>query len=160
MTISIREARREDVHQLAALEETVWGPLETCVYTREHFETWIEINPRCLLVAEEHGTVCAYVYGQIVDVLFRDRARFMTTCDEITDQGFTRETHDPRGNCLYGMSIVSLRPGAGRPLINALYDVQIKRIHEYKRQLMNALHALILSQELQDNPASRKISAL
>lgn len=40
---------------------------------------------------------------------------------------------------------------------DALYDVQVKRIHEYKRQLLNALHALILYFELKANPDSRKI---
>lgn len=39
----------------------------------------------------------------------------------------------------------------------ALYDVQIKRIHEYKRQLMNALHALILYQDLKENSEASKI---
>lgn len=40
---------------------------------------------------------------------------------------------------------------------DALFDMQIKRIHEYKRQLMNALHALMLYFELKANPKARKI---
>ncbi len=40
---------------------------------------------------------------------------------------------------------------------DALYDVQIKRIHEYKRQLMNVLHALMIYFELKANPESRQI---
>ena len=34
--------------------------------------------------------------------------------------------------------------------IDSLYDVQIKRIHEYKRQLLNVMHAIALSHRIAD----------
>ena len=40
---------------------------------------------------------------------------------------------------------------------SSLSDIQIKRFHEYKRQLLNALHLLILADELKNDPSSRKI---
>lgn len=43
---------------------------------------------------------------------------------------------------------------------DALFDVHVKRIHEYKRQLLNALHAIILYHELKENPNSRKIKRM
>ncbi len=39
----------------------------------------------------------------------------------------------------------------------ALFDVQIKRIHEYKRQLLNVLHVITLYHRLLDNPDSVKL---
>ncbi len=35
---------------------------------------------------------------------------------------------------------------------NSLFDVQIKRLHEYKRQLLNILHVVYLYQDLQRHP--------
>lgn len=43
---------------------------------------------------------------------------------------------------------------------DALFDVHIKRFHEYKRQLLNALHILVEANELEQNLSSRKIKRM
>lgn len=40
---------------------------------------------------------------------------------------------------------------------NSIFVVQAKRIHEYKRQLMNALHILMLYNDLKADPTNREI---
>ncbi len=35
---------------------------------------------------------------------------------------------------------------------NSIFDVQVKRLHEYKRQLMNALHIMYVYNQLKNNP--------
>ena len=35
---------------------------------------------------------------------------------------------------------------------NSIFDVQVKRLHEYKRQLMNILHVMYLYNQLKANP--------
>ncbi len=42
--------------------------------------------------------------------------------------------------------------------VDSLFDVQVKRIHEYKRQLLNCLHAISLYLRIVENPDSVKVA--
>jgi len=40
--------------------------------------------------------------------------------------------------------------------LDSLFDVQIKRIHEYKRQLLNILHLIMIYQDMLENPTAER----
>ncbi len=65
--------------------------------------------------------------------------------DYLKEENFLRDHHGKK---------------VGDPLVinpTALFDVQVKRIHEYKRQLMNILHVIMLYHDLLEDPSSRRI---
>lgn len=41
--------------------------------------------------------------------------------------------------------------------VSSIFDVQVKRMHEYKRQLLNVLHLIMVYQEIQSNPNHQRI---
>jgi glycogen phosphorylase len=59
--------------------------------------------------------------------------------------------HDPWGN--FVPASLTLGP-------DALFDVQAKRVHEYKRQLLNALHIIMRYQEIKENPNGQYVKRI
>ncbi|MBI5273289.1 MAG: glycogen/starch/alpha-glucan family phosphorylase [Chlamydiia bacterium] len=44
--------------------------------------------------------------------------------------------------------------------VQALFDVQVKRFHEYKRQILHVLHLIMVYQELLENPNARPVARI
>jgi hypothetical protein len=118
----VRLAKEEDLPELENVEKQVWTDLGTEVYGRAQFESWLSVNPACFLVAESRGRLVGYVYGQIMNFSVADIPSFVS-CEAVTDHGHTRGTHNSLGDSLYGMSVASIQPGAGKLLIRALYQL-------------------------------------
>ncbi len=95
------------------------------------------------------------VSRRIGDEWVRDLDRLRAIADYADDPDFQREFREIRKVNKEQMSDrIHRRIGLRLP-IDSLFDVQVKRIHEYKRQLLNLLHVVMLYHELLDRPGSR-----
>lgn len=81
------------------------------------------------------------------------------------DKGLEKAQHDPRFRAAFAeikvqnkQNLADMVRAMGGPELkaNALYDIQIKRFHEYKRQFMNILHTVALYQDILDNPDKQR----
>ena len=72
--------------------------------------------------------------------------------DFIDDQGFREEFRNAKW--LNKRLLINYFEGENGLKINpdSIFDVQIKRFHEYKRQLLNVLHIITLYNRIKDNP--------
>ncbi len=69
------------------------------------------------------------------------------------DEGFQQEFADTRRKAKLAL-IEHVKRESGFVLNpDSIFDTQVKRLHEYKRQLMNALHIIVLYNRLRKNPS-------
>ncbi len=71
-----------------------------------------------------------------------DQLRRLAPCAE--DADFRQRWHDIKMNNKQRLAALIESECGVKVNCNALFDVQVKRIHEYKRQLLNALHVIHL----------------
>ncbi len=122
MTISVRQATKKDIPDIVIVEQRRWQPLGVPLYTEKHFEAWLDVHPAGFAVAvDEHKEIVGYTYAQFIDFAFDRIDQDFASIDVATDHGYTRQTHKPDGNAVYGLTITSTRRGAGHALYDAFY---------------------------------------
>lgn len=101
-------------------------------------------NPRlATLLTRELGT----------DAWVTDLELLRDLLPKVNDDALMRELMEiKRDNKERFANWLKQRQGDDIP-VDAIYDVQIKRLHEYKRQLMNAMYILDLYYRLKDDPS-------
>ena len=72
----------------------------------------------------------------------------------IDDETFRARLRDIKRSNKDGLADVILRRVGVEVSVDSLFDVQVKRIHEYKRQLLNLLYVITRYNRLRDDPQS------
>lgn len=120
--IEIRHVERTDLDALAELETAVWTDLGTPILTKEDLTAWFEEGSPFFFIAESDGVPCGYYFGRRVRFRLEEHGAFFDPA-LMTGHGWSAHAHDPSGNCLYGINIVSTKRGTGRVLYDAVHDL-------------------------------------
>jgi len=81
---------------------------------------------------------------EFLEIKKQNKMRLIELIDQIN------KPRDSNGDCVACPLNFGLDP-------NSIFDIQVKRIHEYKRQLMNALHVVMLYYEILENPHHKRL---
>jgi starch phosphorylase len=136
---------------------------------RDFYEMWPEkfsnktngITQRRWL-KKANPTLSALITAAIGEDWVTDLFQLKRLTDLTSDAAFAEQWRNAkRDNKLRLMDIITQqyqRRGQRFSLNpDSLFDCQVKRIHEYKRQLLNALHAITLYNRIKDNPSGAHV---
>ncbi|MGH8822484.1 MAG: glycogen/starch/alpha-glucan family phosphorylase, partial [Rhodoferax sp.] len=114
------------------------------------------ITPRRWL-AQANPALSAVLDDAIGPVWRRDLSALGMLKDRVNDPELIRQLqHAKRANKERFASWVKEHMGVVVP-VNAMFDVQVKRIHEYKRQLLNVLHVVTRYLRIIENPGAIQV---
>ncbi|CAF0977200.1 unnamed protein product [Rotaria magnacalcarata] len=77
--------------------------------------------------------------------------------DFINDEEFVREVQQVKQENKHRLAEWLLKTQNQKINPMSLYDMQVKRIHEYKRQLLNVLHVITLYNRIKENPDEKYV---
>ncbi len=119
---TVRQAKPRDFQRVSELEQQVWKEAGTPILGQAHFEAWHETYPEGFMVAEHQRQVVGMICTEAVT--YNPNEKFpWATYDEVTDHSYIRQSHDPNGNCHFGLTYCSVHKGAGAPLLEALLEL-------------------------------------
>jgi len=99
-TVVVRRARPHEIDKLLLVESATWP--EDQAFTREHFECQFGVFPDGIYLAEIDGKP---VGSGVFEIMYYDLDNPIPTWYEATDNGFLRESHNPAGDTMYGVSL-------------------------------------------------------
>lgn len=123
--IKIRRAKITDIPQILEIEKEAWGREKAA--SKEMLESRIKTFPEGTLVAEVNKKIVGIVATEKIDYDIEGDNR---SWYEITDDGFIKKTHNPKGNTIYGV------------------DLSVKPSFQHKRvgtKLLEAIGKLVIS---------------
>ncbi|MEK3887643.1 glycogen/starch/alpha-glucan phosphorylase [Bacillus sp. FSL K6-3431] len=107
-----------------------------------HRRWLLQVNPKLSeLITDTIGPKWIQRPKQLISLLkYSNDGSFLEKVDQVK-----RENKKALANIIYERTGISVDE-------QSIFDVQIKRLHEYKRQLLNIFHIIYLYNELKENP--------
>lgn len=102
---------------------------------------------------ESNPPLASLISETIGDEWIRDFTQLRKLLPYATDPGFQRSFFSVKREAKLALADHLQREEGLSIDPDNLFDVQIKRIHEYKRQLLNALHIVLLYKQIRDGSA-------
>jgi ribosomal protein S18 acetylase RimI-like enzyme len=125
--VKISEATIGDIDEIIEVEKKAWP--EGGAATREQFEKRIKIFNEGVIIAKISGKVVGVVAGELIQSSYLNKESI--SWSSITDNGYIENSHDPKGDALFGIDL-SVDPSyrnraIGRKLLLQIGRMAVKR---------------------------------